>query len=47
MILVIDEQVGDYNDGSTKEEPNKKLGSLIKKQKNKKGILNYKVSKEK
>ena len=47
LILVVDDKVADYDDGSSQEEPVKKskTPASVKKRKNKKGVLNYKVSK--
>ena len=48
LILVVDDQVAEYDDGSSQEETNKKpkTPTPAKKRKSKKGVLNYKAGKK-
>lgn len=48
LILVVDDQVADYDDGSLQEESNKKpkTPASAKKRKSKKGVLNFKAGKK-
>ena len=51
LILVVDDQVADYDDGSSQETMNQtqtpKAQPAAKKKKSKKGVLNYKAGKQK